>query len=371
MEKNSHLPLLFLLLSATIIPSAATRPTAIYAFGDSILDSGNNNKLLTVCRANHKPYGIDFPGQSHTGRFSNGKLPGDMLVSAFRIKEILPAYADSTLDADDLDTGVSFASACSGLHDLTAAEVGVLNLDKQFQNFEQAFVKMEEVFGLEKTTATVQRALFMISAGSSDMIDNYYLLPTTRAMYSLPTYHDMLLKNLDTFVKKLYNAGAKNIAIIGLPPLGCLPMDTTVFPPPSPSSAPSQKSENLTGDLFRRECKAKHNADAKEYNAKLEVRVKRMMVAMPTLKVIYMDLFTPMMDMIDTPSKYGFKTTLKGCCGSGSVELGPLCNVASIACHVHSEYVFWDSINPSEAAYKALTNNFKARSLRRLYPSSV
>ncbi|XP_042044600.1 GDSL esterase/lipase At2g40250-like [Salvia splendens] len=371
MEKNSHLPLLFLLLSATIIPSAATRPTAIYAFGDSILDSGNNNKLLTVCRANHKPYGIDFPGQSHTGRFSNGKLPGDMLVSAFRIKEILPAYADSTLDADDLDTGVSFASACSGLHDLTAAEVGVLNLDKQFQNFEQAFVKMEERFGLPKATATVQGALFMISAGSSDMIDNYYLLPTTRAKYPLPAYHDMLLKNLVTFVKKLYNAGAKNIAIIGLPPLGCLPMDTTVFSPPSSSSASSQKSGNLTGDLFRRECKMKHNKDAMEYNAKLEVRVKRMMVEMPTLKVIYMDLFTPMMDMIDRPNKFGFKTTLKGCCGSGSVELGPLCNVASIACHVHSEYVFWDSINPSEAAYKALTNNFKARSLRRLYPSSV
>ncbi|KAL1542147.1 hypothetical protein AAHA92_26281 [Salvia divinorum] len=224
---------------------------------------------------------------------------------------------------------------------------------------------MEEKFGLKKATAAVERALFMISGGSSDMIDNYYLLPPTRAKYSLPAYHDMLLNNLDTFVRKLYKAGARNLAIIGLPPVGCLPMDTTVFPPPS------QNSTNLTGDLFRRECNAKHNADAKEYNAKLQIRVKRMMVAMPTLKVVYMDLFTPMMEMIEKPNQFGFKTTLRACCGSGSKEMGPLCNFASISCHVHSEYVFWDSVNPSEAAYKALTNNFRARPLRRLFPSSV
>ncbi|XP_042012429.1 GDSL esterase/lipase At1g20120-like [Salvia splendens] len=259
MEKNSHLPILFLLLSISIkvIPAAAAtaRPSAIYAFGDALLDPGNNNNLPTVCRANHKPYGLDFPGRSPTGRFTNGKLPGDMLVSAFRIKDLLPAYADSTVDVYRLLTGVSFASACSGYHDVTAASVGVVNLDKQFKNFEKAFVKMEERFGIQL-----------------------------------------------------------------------------------------------------RECKAKHNKDAKEYNVKLQVRVRRMMVAMPTLKVVYMDIFNPMMEMIDKPNQFGFKSTVEGCCGSGWVELGPLCNVASVACNVHSEYVFWDSINPSEAAYKALTN---------------
>ncbi|KAG6383567.1 hypothetical protein SASPL_156675 [Salvia splendens] len=310
-----------------VIPAAAAagRPSAIYAFGDSLLDPGNNNKLPTVCRANHKPYGLDFPGRNPTGRFTNGKLPGDMLVSAFRIKDVLPAYADSTVDVYGLLTGVSFASACSGYHDVTAAEVGVLNLDKQFRNFERAFVKMEERFGLPRATATVGNSLFIISAGSSDMIDNYYLLPTTRAKYSLPAYHDMMLNNLDTLVKvrKLYKAGAKYLAIIGLPPLGCLPMDTTVFSQSSLSpSAASQKNANLTGDLLRRECKAKHNKDATEYNAKLQVRVRRLMVAMPKLKAVYMDIFNPMMEMIDKPNQFGFKSTLEGCCGSGSVELG-------------------------------------------------
>ena len=43
-----------------------------FIFGDSLADNGNNNVLLTVAKANYKPYGIDFPGGLPTGRFSNG-----------------------------------------------------------------------------------------------------------------------------------------------------------------------------------------------------------------------------------------------------------------------------------------------------------
>jgi len=40
------------------------RPAAIYVFGDSTLDVGNNNYLpgTNVPRANRPYYGVDFPG---------------------------------------------------------------------------------------------------------------------------------------------------------------------------------------------------------------------------------------------------------------------------------------------------------------------
>ncbi|KAL0540478.1 hypothetical protein IC582_020484 [Cucumis melo] len=44
---------------------------AMFIFGDSLIDNGNNNNLPTFARANYFPYGIDFP-QGPTGRFSNG-----------------------------------------------------------------------------------------------------------------------------------------------------------------------------------------------------------------------------------------------------------------------------------------------------------
>jgi hypothetical protein len=70
--------------------AAATqqRIPAIFMFGDSIVDPGNNNNRLTEAKANFPPYGQDFPGGVATGRFSNGLVPGDLLgtyVELFRL----------------------------------------------------------------------------------------------------------------------------------------------------------------------------------------------------------------------------------------------------------------------------------------------
>jgi hypothetical protein len=44
---------------------------AMFIFGDSLIDNGNNNNLPSFAKANYFPYGIDFNG-GPTGRFSNG-----------------------------------------------------------------------------------------------------------------------------------------------------------------------------------------------------------------------------------------------------------------------------------------------------------
>lgn len=51
---------------------------AIFVFGDSLVDVGNNNFLHSAARANFYPYGIDFRG-GPTGRFSNGRTVIDMI----------------------------------------------------------------------------------------------------------------------------------------------------------------------------------------------------------------------------------------------------------------------------------------------------
>lgn len=47
-------------------------PRAFFVFGDSLVDNGNNNYLITPARADLPPYGIDSPSHSPSGRFSNG-----------------------------------------------------------------------------------------------------------------------------------------------------------------------------------------------------------------------------------------------------------------------------------------------------------
>lgn len=60
--------------------SKAQMVPAIYVFGDSLVDVGNNNYLtLSIVKANHRHYGIDFPDHKPTGRFSNGKNVADFV----------------------------------------------------------------------------------------------------------------------------------------------------------------------------------------------------------------------------------------------------------------------------------------------------
>ena len=61
-----------------MLPPNVTVP-ALFGFGDSIIDPGNNNHLNTLIKCNFPPYGKDFMGGIPTGRFSNGKIPTDLL----------------------------------------------------------------------------------------------------------------------------------------------------------------------------------------------------------------------------------------------------------------------------------------------------
>ena len=51
---------------------------ALYVFGDSLFDSGNNNLLPTLAKANYLPYGMNFP-KGVTGRFTDGRTVPDFI----------------------------------------------------------------------------------------------------------------------------------------------------------------------------------------------------------------------------------------------------------------------------------------------------
>lgn len=57
---------------------AARQVSALFVFGDSLVDVGNNNFLSSLAKANYYPYGIDFTA-GPSGRFTNGETFVDML----------------------------------------------------------------------------------------------------------------------------------------------------------------------------------------------------------------------------------------------------------------------------------------------------
>ena len=62
--------------------------TAMYVYGDSLVDNGNNNYLNAQAKANFLPYGIDFY-QGPTGRFTNGKTIIDFLCNSIDLNLLL------------------------------------------------------------------------------------------------------------------------------------------------------------------------------------------------------------------------------------------------------------------------------------------
>lgn len=77
--------MLALFLATLVHKSVVVEGRAFLVFGDSLVDSGNNNYLATSARADAPPYGIDYPSHRATGRFSNGLNIPDLISYSLTI----------------------------------------------------------------------------------------------------------------------------------------------------------------------------------------------------------------------------------------------------------------------------------------------
>ncbi|KVH89481.1 SGNH hydrolase-type esterase domain-containing protein [Cynara cardunculus var. scolymus] len=105
---------------ATDIPklrlfAAKNNVSCIYVFGDSSVDPGNNNNLETDQKVNFLPYGKDFYHGQPTGRFSNGRLPTDLIADALGHTKAIPAYLDPNLTSEQLLHGAMHAEGARRL----------------------------------------------------------------------------------------------------------------------------------------------------------------------------------------------------------------------------------------------------------------
>ncbi|KAL5974972.1 hypothetical protein ACLOJK_031648 [Asimina triloba] len=327
--------------------------SAIFAFGDSTIDPGNNNYIGTWLRSDHLPYGRDLEeGHIPTGRFSNGKLITDFLVSSLGLKDLLPAYLDPMVADNDLVTGASFASAGSGFDDMTTAVDSVVKMSKQIEYFEECVGRIGRAVGLEEASRVVNDAVFVISAGTNDVLWNYYDVPTREVEYTMSEYHDFLLNNLNDLVQKIYKHGGRKITVAGLPPVGCLPLQ--------------RLANNIESSVtsLPPQCIDKQNQDAVAYNFKLQGLILTMQPSFPAAQILYVDIFNPLMDTISNPRKFGLEVTNHGCCGTGFMEMAATCNGFSKTCPDASKFLFWDCIHPTQAAYRALAD----RILETVFP---
>ncbi|KAK7843842.1 gdsl esterase/lipase [Quercus suber] len=289
---------------------------ALIIFGDSVVDVGNNNDLETIIKSNFLPYGRDFVKHKPTGRFCNGKLASDFTAENLGFTSYPPAYLSKRAKGKNL--------------------LG----EQQLEHYKEYKTKLVEIAGRSNASSIISGAIHLISAGSSDFVQNYYIDPLLYKAYTPDQFSDILIQSYTDFIQNLYDLGARKIGVTTLPPIGCLPAAITIFGSDS------------------NECVARLNHDAVSFNTKLNATSLRLQKKLSGLNLVVFDIYQTLFDLVTKPTDNGFFEARRGCCGTGLIETSILCNPKSVGtCANASEYVFWDGFHPSEAANKILADN--------------
>ncbi|KAE9593159.1 putative triacylglycerol lipase [Lupinus albus] len=382
MVYSSSLLTCFLLLAVVngkpIVP-------ALFIFGDSIGDAGNNNQLLTLVKSNFPPYGRDFKNHIPTGRFCNGKLATDFIAEKLGFTSPQPAYFNLEAKGNNLLNGANFASAASGFYDLVPMLYNTIPLYKQMEYYEECQSILVEIVGQSKASSIISNAIYLIIDGSSDFI-NYYTNILVHNGHTFEQFSDIVLQSYSKYIQHIYALGARRIGVTNLAPTGCLPIVITLF------------------GSHRNECVDWLNKDAIYYNKRLNYTSEKLQKLLPDLNLVVFDIYQPLYNLITKPSENGTKSnypsvpillflmnlgfvivylflicgmhstaitgfleTRRGCCGTGLIELSILCNEKSIGTCVNaSEYVFWDTVHPTEAANQILADQMIAAGISQL-----
>ncbi|WZY75371.1 hypothetical protein YC2023_021755 [Brassica napus] len=338
----------------------------MFIFGDSVVDVGNNNHIYTIVKANFPPYGRDFTTHTPTGRFCNGKLATDFtavfddfatLQSRIAYSDCIgsrvgpenlgftsypQAYLSKKAKGRNLLIGANFASAASGYYDGTAKLYSAISLPQQLEHYKDYINRIQEIATSNNANATsiISDGIYVVSAGSSDFIQNYYINPLLYKVQSPDEFSDLLILSYSNFIQNLYSVGARRIGVTTLPPLGCLPAAITVAGPHEGGC-----SESL-------------NNDAISFNTKLNATSQDLKRNLIGLNLVVFDIYQPLYDLATRPSEFGFAEARRACCGTGLLETSILCNPKSVGtCTNATEYVFWDGFHPTEAANKILSDN--------------
>ena len=88
-------------------------------------------------------------------------------------------------------------------------------------------------------------------------------------------------------MQELYGLGARRIGVFGLPVIGCVPSQRTI------------------GGGMRRACSDSSNQAAILFNSKLFSQMDALQRKFSDARLVYLDSYNPLLDMLQNPAKYG------------------------------------------------------------------
>ncbi|KNA10996.1 hypothetical protein SOVF_139250 [Spinacia oleracea] len=331
-----------------------------FIFGDSLVDNGNNNGILTLARANYQPYGVDF-AQGATGRFCNGRTVVDVLAQLLGFSDYIPPFSSATRAS--LMRGVNFASGASGIRDETGNNLGAhISMNEQVNNFGRVVQLMRRSRSFRGDPNGVQnylsKCIIYSGLGSNDYLNNYFMTDyySTSSQFTPEAYATTLLQDYARQLTDLYRLGARKVIVPGIGPIGCIPYELARYK--GTAQNPCNEQKNNIINLF---------------NSGLKQLVDTINNGQfPGAKFVYLDSFQGSKDLDKNSKAYGLEVTDQGCCGVGKNNGQITCLPLQTPCENRDKYLFWDSFHPTEVANVILANKaYSSRPNTYAHPINV
>ncbi|XP_074576020.1 GDSL esterase/lipase At5g55050-like [Curcuma longa] len=314
-------------LSATTLP-------AIFVFGDSTIDVGNNNFLPdNAPKANFPPYGVDYPGQKSTGRFCNGFLGIDFIAKAMGLAASPPSFLSLSNAKQTPRRGVNFASAGSGI--LPTTGNGVIVMSAQIRYFEgvAAGLRLGTRTHKKGVSAPLSESLFFFSVGSNDL----FAFAATLIPGNDTRVAEIVAPIIDKFktqLQMLYHMGARKFAVAGTGLLGCIPAIRVLDP--------------------SYECNVNLNHLSMHFKNATEALLEELRISLRGFEYSFADAYEMGIQIDADLQEYGFTEPRAACCGSGRLNAEGRCTPNATYCRNRNQYLFWDMNHPTQALYKVI-----------------
>ncbi|KAJ9132674.1 hypothetical protein P3X46_033514 [Hevea brasiliensis] len=322
---------------------------AVFILGDSTADTGTNNFLPdSKDRADFPPYGIDFPHSRPTGRFSNGLNSADFLAELMGFKRSpLPFFYlvnNTKFIKRPSFRGANFASAGSGILNITGQTKNglknVVPLEEQIGQFSSIYSELVAIKGQASAEVFLSKSLFFISVGSNDIFAYYLSRSTVPKQEFIATLGFIY----DSYLRTLYKLGARKFGIISVPPIGC---------------CPALRIQNTTGG-----CLEDLNNLALEFHSMINTQLIKLSTDYSDMKYSLGNAYEMTINVLDNPCPFGFKNVSNPCCGDERTPCGP----NATFCSNRREYLFWDSVHPTQAAAGLAARTLYGGELRFVSP---
>ncbi|KAI3773265.1 hypothetical protein L1987_47790 [Smallanthus sonchifolius] len=306
--------------------------SALFVFGDSLVDSGNNNYINTTTdfQANFWPYGISYFNPP-SGRFSDGRLIHDF-IAEYAGLPLIQTYLDPR--NNEFVYGANFGSGGAGA--LVESHAGfVVDLKTQLKYFGDLEKRFRQNLGDAKTDQLLSNAVYLFSCGGNDYLTPVGNNDSILYPYTHEQYVGMVIGNLTDVFKGIYEKGGRKIGVFTVPPLACLP--------------------NIRAGRPGNTCNQELDIIAGLHNQQLSKKLEELEKQLEGFRYAKFDLYTEVSKRMKNPSRYGFKIGDRACCGSG-----PLRGIYSCGgkrgvqefelCDDVDHYLFFDSFHPNEVA---------------------